>query len=505
MNNSNLYIMSLIKFYLRAYKIAFNDKDLCKVLVTDPDFPSLASVSRTLNYYGLSSDAYLLDKQENVTSLKGKLVHASLNAGHFFVVKKQRKDSLTLFDGKSYNLSVDEFLKVWDGVALIVEAPKNENAFHRGCPSVQTGMVFLAVLCSFLLLVKYCTLPMFPILLLNYIGLSLSLLLIKHRMGIGSVDRYCRIGKKFDCQLVSAKQPLQGRLPFALDELGMFFFFWNILTVVMVENVSLLHFALLVFASLVCLGLLAYQVFFIHKYCVYCLGSYLAIWLSVVVTTKTAASPLGCGYIVYNAGFAACWALLLSSFVSLYCQTLKTSFDKELQLLRLKRHHIVYEALTNCNQKIDDSELSGMLFGDKGASCKIRMVISLDCKFCRKAIREVASLIKRFPQRFSCEVVLADAISTSKEGMDSYASSRLREFNIIQEYNKGNKNMSIFEKLHQKNISEKLEFASVISQYKKNQEIIKELSIEKLPWIQINGRNKSPYYDISDYQYMVEI
>lgn len=133
------------------------------------------------------------------------------------------------------------------------------------------------------------------------------------------------------------------------------------------------------------------------------------------------------------------------------------------------------------------------------------MVISLDCKFCRKAIREVASLIKRFPQRFSCEVVLADAISTSKEGMDSYASSRLREFNIIQEYNKGNKNMSIFEKLHQKNISEKLEFASVISQYKKNQEIIKGLSIEKLPWIQINGRNKSPYYDISDYQYMVEI
>ena len=87
MNNSNLYIMNLIKLYLKAYKIAFNDKELCKVLVTDPDFPSLASVSRTLNYYGLASDAYLLDKQEKVTSLKGMLVHVSLNEGHFFVVK----------------------------------------------------------------------------------------------------------------------------------------------------------------------------------------------------------------------------------------------------------------------------------------------------------------------------------------------------------------------------------------------------------------------------------
>ena len=50
MNNSNLYIMNLIKLYLKAYKIAFNDKELYKVLVTDPDFPSLAYVSITLNY-----------------------------------------------------------------------------------------------------------------------------------------------------------------------------------------------------------------------------------------------------------------------------------------------------------------------------------------------------------------------------------------------------------------------------------------------------------------------
>ena len=175
MNNSNLYIMNLIKLYLKAYKIAFNDKELYKVLVTDPDFPSLASVSRTLNYYGLSSDAYLLDKLENVTSLKGKLVHSSLNGGHFFVVKKQSEDSLTLFDGKSYSLPVNEFLKVWDGVALMVKEPKNVNAFHGGWLSTQSWMAFLAVLCTLLLLVKYYTLPVFPILLLNSIGLGLSI------------------------------------------------------------------------------------------------------------------------------------------------------------------------------------------------------------------------------------------------------------------------------------------------------------------------------------------
>lgn len=30
MNNSNLYIMNLIKLYLKAYKIAFNDKEFAR-------------------------------------------------------------------------------------------------------------------------------------------------------------------------------------------------------------------------------------------------------------------------------------------------------------------------------------------------------------------------------------------------------------------------------------------------------------------------------------------
>lgn len=164
----------------------------------------------------------------------------------------------------------------------------------------------------------------------------------------------------------------------------------------------------------------------------------------------------------------------------------------------------MYKALSNDRMMVEDLGMYGIQFGDKGASCKIRMIVSLDCKFCQKAIREAASLIKRFPQRFSCEVILADG-SSLVEGLSGYVANRLREFNIIQEYYRGNRDMSIFEKSSSKDISEKLEFASVISQYKKNQKIIKELSIEKLPLIQINGKTKSSYYDISDYQYMVEI
>lgn len=501
MNNSNLYIMSLIKYYLRAYKIAFKDKELCKVLVTDPDFPSLASVSRTLNYYGLSSDAYLLEKQENVTSLKGKLVRISSNEGHFFVVRIQNADSLTLFDGKNYTLSVNDFLKVWDGVVLIVEEPNAINTFHREWLSVQTQMAFFAVLCVLLLLDRYCMLPMYPMLLLNGIGVGLSVLQMKHRLGVGFADRYCQIGKRFDCQIVSAKQPLSGRLPFALDELGMFFFLGNMLSVVMIGNVTMLHLVLLAFASLICLGLLAYQAFFIRKYCMYCLGTYLAVWLSTLVAIKTAVLPLDWGNIVYNAGIAACWALFLSYLVSQYFQRQKESFENEIQWLRLKRNHVVCKVLTNSSPMIGDIGMSGMLFGEKGASCRISMVVSLDCKFCRKAIREAASLIKNFPHRFCCEVVLTTTTSLKDEKAD-YVALHLRELNIVQEYNNGNRTMSILRKV--KRIQKMDVLPAIVSLYRKNQEKIKAHSIDKLPFVLINGKVMSPFYSILDYQYIFE-
>lgn len=60
MNSSSLYIISIIKYSLKAYKIAFKEKAVYKVLTTDPDFPSMSSISKTLSYFGLETSAYQL-------------------------------------------------------------------------------------------------------------------------------------------------------------------------------------------------------------------------------------------------------------------------------------------------------------------------------------------------------------------------------------------------------------------------------------------------------------
>lgn len=97
MNNSNLYIIDIIIFYLKTYGIVFKKIDLYKAFVTDPNYPSLASISNVLNYYGISSSAFISDKKESSVLQKNMLVHTVVKDGHFFVIKQILKDKVILY------------------------------------------------------------------------------------------------------------------------------------------------------------------------------------------------------------------------------------------------------------------------------------------------------------------------------------------------------------------------------------------------------------------------
>lgn len=92
MSNSNIYIIDIVRYYLKTYRIAFKNIDLYKVLVTDSNFPSLASISNTLDYYGISSSAFISDDKVSSMLRKNMLVHTVLKDGHFFIIKHILKD-----------------------------------------------------------------------------------------------------------------------------------------------------------------------------------------------------------------------------------------------------------------------------------------------------------------------------------------------------------------------------------------------------------------------------
>ncbi|EGQ12523.1 hypothetical protein, partial [Prevotella pallens] len=53
------YIIDVVEKILFLNNIYANRKELLKVLFSSPVFPSLASISQTLSYYGLHNNAFV--------------------------------------------------------------------------------------------------------------------------------------------------------------------------------------------------------------------------------------------------------------------------------------------------------------------------------------------------------------------------------------------------------------------------------------------------------------
>ena len=260
MSNSNIYIIDIVKYYLKTYRIAFKNIDLYKVLVTDSNFPTLASISNTLDYYGISSSAFISDDKVSSVLQKNMLVHTALKDGHFFVTKQISKDKVVLYDGKKHSVPLDSFLKIWDGIILTTTATPLGN--YKSAKERPINAALMAILiCSVLLFgFWHCTQLHILLILLNCVGLALSILLVKNRTGINLYDKYCKIGKFFDCEIVSIKQPFSGIIPFHLDELGVFYFLWNISSALLMND-NTIQVAVSCASSFVCFCLLGYQAF----------------------------------------------------------------------------------------------------------------------------------------------------------------------------------------------------------------------------------------------------
>lgn len=474
MSNSNLYIIDIVKYYLKTYRIAFKNIDLYKVLVTDSNFPSLASISNTLNYYGISSSAFISDDKVSSVLQKNMLVHTVLKDGHFFVIKQILKDKIILYDGKKHTVPISSFLEIWDGIILTTTASTSSDN-HKSSKDIPISVALMAILICYVLLFGFwhCTQLHILLILLNFVGLILSILLVKNRTGINFYDKYCKIGKFFDCEIVSIKQPLSGFIPFHLDELGVSYFLWNILSALLIND-STIQVVVSCASSFVCFCLLGYQVFVIGRYCLYCLGVYIVIWLSTAISVVSCTDNLNeiVEYLFYESGIillavVMCWLIVQN------IQQQNIILEKDTRLLHLKRDKTVYETLTSKQPKVAFN-FNGLFFGRKDARNKISLIVSLDCEFCQRAIREASYLTNKFPLLFNCSIILTDSRVYSNEDEKDWIKRHLKEYSVIHSYIHGNHKMSIFKDIHIQDVIEE-ETPSIVSIWYNMQSEVKKM------------------------------
>ena len=490
----NGYIIDVVEKILFLNDIHTNRKELFKVLFSSLVFPSLASISQTLSYYGLHNNAFVADLK-HLLRLKNVIVHSiEKEEGHFYILTQIDCNTVTLYDGDETKISLEEFTVIWDGVVLIVEEKENVN--------IKRSIIAFPLCClgfwGFLLLYFFFTTTKFTIdFILDSIGLTLSVVLLRQHLRIFEKTSFCQIGKNVDCNYVADRNPLQRWLPIDLAIVGVFFFLFNLLSLLIVGATSCISGYITLVAAIFMMFLSIYQVFKIKKYCLYCLG------ITIVVFAKLCISVLSFNakhiYLLPKFVIATIIAYLFSYLIYKMMSYDKLLFNNDIELLRIKRNpSTIKNYFVQSHSIVPTEEM--MEFGNKYADIVITTFISLHCRHCQKVVSEVIQLIDKFPKRFLWRVAI-QGISSNDINDKVFVQLNTRQLHILQLYISDKKRcLKAMRLWNFKNITDCSE--ELITKYRFQQKNIEKMRIMHYPTIWVNGIVLPQEYSISDLQYI---
>ncbi|WP_314711411.1 vitamin K epoxide reductase family protein [Prevotella pallens] len=490
----NGYIIDVVDKILFLNDIHTNRKELFKVLFSSPVFPSLAAISQTLSYYGLHNNAFVADLK-HLLKLKNVIVHSiEKEEGHFYILTQIDCNTVTLYDGDETKISLEEFTVIWDGVVLIVEEKENVN--------IKRSIIAFPLCClgfwGFLLLYFFFTTTKFTIdFILDSIGLTLSVVLLRQHLRIFEKTSFCQIGKNVDCNYVADRNPLQRWLPIDLAIVGVFFFLFNLLSLLIVGATSCISGYITLVAAIFMMFLSIYQVFKIKKYCLYCLG------ITIIIFAKLCISVLSFNvnyiYLLPKFVIATIIAYLFSYLIYKIMDYDKLLSNNDIELLRIKRNpSTIKNYFVQSHSIVSTEEM--MEFGNKYADIEITTFISLHCRHCQKVVSEVIQLIDKFPKRFLWRVAI-QGISSNDMDDNVFARLNTRQLHIFQLYISDKKRcLKAMRLWNFKNITDGSE--ELIAKYRFQQKNIEKMRIMHYPTIWVNGIVLPQEYSISDLQYI---
>lgn len=310
----------ICKRLLESLKVPFTGKFLKEKILTHPQYPSLLSLSDTLEECGVESVAAKLGPERLDDFPLPGIVQVSLANGTFFnVITAVSENMVSVFDekGKQKDISRLDFLKMWTGVCLLVETKENATEPEIGQKTrdqrIIRGLVVLGVV-SFLLglglgLVENGSSGLFLFyFLLKLLGLSISGVLLWYQQDKENptLQKFCSGGKSVDCNSVldsKAFQLLDGRINPSMLASAYFFAGLGLLV-----SSALFSMPFLAWLSMTTIPVVIYSFYYqgmvIKKWCRFCL-------LIQGVLVLEALAVLG-GFLGRRAFFFSSWLVSFS-------------------------------------------------------------------------------------------------------------------------------------------------------------------------------------------------
>ena len=491
------YMISIIQYVLSAYKISGKRNDIYKILFSDPTFPSAVAIIRTLSYYGIRINAYKANYQQIVRKDNIMIVHCCINEGRFYIIKEILANNIVLYDGNNHRISSCDFTNKWDGIVLVIEGKqsvkhKTTRFNYKFISFILTGLVTS-------LIVSLLNITNAVLLFTDYIGFSLSLLLmVKDTFNYLQIP-LCYYRKRFNCEAVSNSRPFLNKKNIDIPIWGCMFFLFDYLSIIY-KTIGPVNITLCIVASFVALYLFLYQTFKVRKYCIFCIIIGALILVNSFIKLMNLSIVLDYSIRDYlNLSVVAVISAIIPILLYKYHLYKKLSIENELSSMRIKRFPDIFQDIQSINKTILLSNRNALIYGSGKGKYIIDTIVNLHCQHCNEIINKMIDLLHLYPELITWRVYI-DEVGDSN--IHNLRDNNLLALNIIEQYKK-NKDKSL-ELLSKKIIVNNERITDeVVEQFEAIVNELKNRQIDHFPTIVFNGREFPKEYQIEDIKILI--
>ena len=379
--------------WLRKLEIDISFSYLEKELRSHYAYPSLLSITDTLDAMGIDNAAIVVDKDKVDKLPVPFLAYAYKNNSEFSIINNA---------GKSLNPQSEEF-RNWSGVIIAAEKPdavwqikENKNWLRKEKRNKillrGVGLVFLLLLLN-LYAVDFSWLSA-ALLLTSIAGLLIAILIVLKEIGYNNrlTDKLCSISENTDCDAVMKSKGAQLAFGFGWADAGIIYFSSLVLVLILSELTGQQGAvnALLCVISILSFPFTVYSLYFqkqvAHKWCMLCLTTLGILWLQFALLfsflfTGDFSLLLLKGLILVLISFfctSSIWFLLKPVLVGR-----KDLQDKNFELLRFKNDPEVFETMLKHQRQVNTSAFAEDLqLGNAEAPVQILIACNPYCWPC---------------------------------------------------------------------------------------------------------------------------
>lgn len=440
-------IAVLEKYLSRNYYFRIPKGDLKLYLVSHPDYPSLRSITDTLDYFGIDNIAINVPKET-----LGQLPFAFLalfnqQQTESCVMATKTNDRMLVYfeDGSKRSLSQNEFQETWTGAAIVIEEGKDKKKGFVG----NSNLLIFILLSVFIFLHSLSfSFTSSMLSLLSIIGLYLSFLIVNEDLGIQNrtLTKVCRtLSRRSSCSEVIKAAGGKLFLTLALSDLCVIFFSFYFLSSLLLG----IDYSFSLCITLLSLPVIAFslyqQAIVLKKWCALCLGIICVLLLqSTIVLFMTPSFLFSMVYFT-----KAIFVFILISVIWHQVKPIVVSNFKlvhvEEDFLKFKRNKNLFQTLLRRGEFVNKSRMSAenqIYFGAKNPLVTIEAITNPLCEFCAESFKTYHRLLATHHEKVGINFIFNVLVDGEENEASQIAAS------VVKIY-KENGNMKAWESLQE--------------------------------------------------------